>query len=78
MRLVLSAEDSTRMGAAVSVYVLVQEPLVIVGHQGILRVIYAFFMDLPRFVRHCDSRGLSPRPSVVLSRFLSAEPFPDC
>ena len=48
------------MGAAVSksqyAYALVQEPLVIVGHQGILRVIYAFFMDLPRCacIRHCD------------------------
>lgn len=60
-----------------------QEPLVIVGHQGILRVIYAFFMDLPRCVRpfaSCDRIAAGFLPVRVRRRLcsegsLSAEPF---
>ncbi len=76
------------MGAAVSksqyAYALGQEPLVIVGHQGILRVIYAFFMDLPRCVRSPAviriAAGFLPvrvRRRLCSEGSLSAEPFPD-
>mmetsp|Transcript_65923 Transcript_65923/g.208624 ORF Transcript_65923/g.208624 Transcript_65923/m.208624 type:complete len:151 (-) Transcript_65923:133-585(-) len=46
-----------------------KEPLLIVGHQGVLRLIYAYLMDLPR--------EAAPRISIPLNTVIKLTPMTD-